>query len=81
MAMIKLDFVTVDVFTASRFTGNPLAIVKIPGDITITQDQKQKIAQEFNLSETVFLHEDAGSPEEWKVDIFTTTAELPFAGK
>ncbi|KAI0442546.1 Diaminopimelate epimerase-like protein [Xylaria telfairii] len=43
---------------------------------------KQKIAREFNLSETVFLHDDTSKsgPETREVDIFTIDRELPFAG-
>ncbi|KDR79244.1 hypothetical protein GALMADRAFT_243157 [Galerina marginata CBS 339.88] len=76
----KLNFTTLDVFTATRFLGNPLAIVRVPKDNpTLSQSQKQTIAREFNLSETVFLHE--GNPDEpITIDIFMTNAELPFAG-
>ncbi|KAF2195307.1 Diaminopimelate epimerase-like protein [Zopfia rhizophila CBS 207.26] len=79
---IQLDFVTVDVFTNTRYKGNPLAIVKVPRSYTLSQDQKQAIAQEFNLSETTFLHErgSANQTITWTVDIFTPSGELPFAG-
>lgn len=78
----QLDFVTVDVFTSKPYEGNPLAIVRIPSGITLTQEQKQNIAREFNLSETTFLHENGenGSDDAWTVDIFMTARELPFAG-
>jgi PhzF family phenazine biosynthesis protein len=43
----------------------------------------QAVAFEFNLSETVFIHDQTtgadGTPE-WRVRIFTTTDEIPFAG-
>jgi len=86
--MDQLQFVTVDVFTslsspdASRFSeGNPLAIVKIPaGQVSLTLEQKQLIAREFNYSETTFLHEPADQDNCWKLDIFTTYREIPFAG-
>ena len=80
-AQLGLDFATVDVFTQTRFEGNPLAIVKIPLSSALTQSQKQTIAKRFNYSETLFLHEcreDQGY--EWTVDIYTTDQELPFAG-
>ncbi|KAF2819749.1 Diaminopimelate epimerase-like protein [Ophiobolus disseminans] len=78
----QLDFVTVDVFTAKQYEGNPLAIIRIPNGVVISQEQKQTIAREFNLSEATFLHEnDAHAQEDtWTVDIFLTTAEIPFAG-
>ena len=75
-----LEFVTLDVFTTERFKGNPLAIVKVPGKFSLDQYNKQLIAREFNFSETVFLHEPEEGPSTRKIDIFTTTAELPFAG-
>ena len=79
----SLNFATLDVFTTTPYEGNPLALIRIPSGLrnAITQQQKQAMAQEFNLSETVFLHErrDADVPE-WDIDIFTTNDELPFAG-
>ena len=77
---VTLSFATVDVFTDVRFAGNPLAIVNIPRGIFLPQETKQKIAREFNFSETVFLHEQDGSESGRKVDIFTINEELPFAG-
>ena len=53
----SLQFATTDVFTTKRYEGNPLAIVRLPASLSLTQDQKQSIANEFNLSETVILHE------------------------
>ncbi|KAF9527267.1 hypothetical protein CPB83DRAFT_856657 [Crepidotus variabilis] len=76
---IKVPFITLDVFTSQDFLGNPLAIVQLPSDVTLSQEQKQLIAREFNLSETVFLHETE-SNNLHTMDIFTTKAELPFAG-
>jgi PhzF family phenazine biosynthesis protein len=78
----QLDYAIVDVFTQTKYEGNPLAIVRVPKSCTLSQSQKQTIAREFNLSETTFLHErDAESPSDvWKVDIFTVKEELPFAG-
>ncbi|KAK4556222.1 hypothetical protein LTR86_006919 [Recurvomyces mirabilis] len=66
--MSSLSFVTVDVFTKTKFAGNPLAIT---------------IAREFNLSETVFIYETTqakGSVPEWRFRIFLVNAEVPFAG-
>jgi PhzF family phenazine biosynthesis protein len=77
---MKLNFITLDVFTKARYAGNPLAIVHVPAELhkTLTQAQKQSIATEFNLSETVFMHQVSGEPV--IVDIFTSVAEIPFAG-
>jgi len=81
---MKLSFTTLDVFTSTPYTGNPVAIVRVPASesASLTQKQKQSIASEFNLSEIVFLHLPAeGSiSTERKIDIFTSLAEVPFAG-
>lgn len=80
---MELDFATLDVFTKKRFEGNPLAVVQVPAALKdkISQAQKQKIAKEFNLSETVFMHLPAAEgPKEVHIDIFTPEQELPFAG-
>ncbi|KAK7182381.1 phenazine biosynthesis-like protein [Paraphaeosphaeria sporulosa] len=77
----KLDYSIVDVFTDKRYEGNPLAIVRLPASSKVTQEQKQNIAREFNLSETTFLHEPTSDGScAWTVDIFMVNAELPFAG-
>ncbi|KAH8832789.1 hypothetical protein DL96DRAFT_1458764 [Flagelloscypha sp. PMI_526] len=84
MAASTLQFTTLDVFTSARYKGNPLAIVQVPETVSLSQEQKQSIAAEFNLSETVFLHTPGtsanNSDEPIQIDIFTTSAELPFAG-
>lgn len=88
MTEITLSYTIHDVFTRERFKGNPLAIVQLPDSDALTQEQKHKICNEFNLSETVFLHPqspnsgtagDADAPS-WRIDIFTPGVELPFAG-
>ncbi len=79
-----LNYEVVDVFTTQRFCGNQLAIVRLPHDSRINHAEQQKIAREFNFSETVFLRPlctDAAKHEgKWAVDIFTPDEELPFAG-
>lgn len=80
---MELPFTTLDVFTNIPFKGNPLAIVTVPSTISkvLSQTQKQSIAKEFNLSETVFVYEsDDSRATDRRIDIFTPTQELPFAG-
>ena len=48
-----MKFHTLDVFTAQAYGGNPLAVV-LDAD-ALKPAQMQRIAREFNLSETVFL--------------------------
>lgn len=79
---MSLPYSILDVFTQTPFLGNPLAVVTIPPNTTLSNPQKQSIAKEFNLSETVFVHDiEASAPSlERRFDIFTPRAELPFAG-
>ncbi|MFB9149923.1 PhzF family phenazine biosynthesis protein [Roseovarius ramblicola] len=73
-----LSFVTCDVFTEQRFSGNPLAIVAEADGLSTAQ--MQVIAREFNLSETIFVQRPAVPTHDAKVRIFFPTAEIPFAG-
>jgi trans-2,3-dihydro-3-hydroxyanthranilate isomerase len=77
----KLSVVQMDVFTATPFEGNALAVV-LDGR-GLSDEQMQAIAKETNLSETTFiLPRDSGIEHERgvKVRIFTVQEELPFAG-
>jgi trans-2,3-dihydro-3-hydroxyanthranilate isomerase len=71
-------FHIVDVFTASAFAGNALAV--LPDAHGLTTDQMQSIAREFNFSETTFVFPDEGSANRPRVRIFNPRAELDFAG-
>ncbi len=73
-----LTFHTMDVFTRSPFTGNPLAIVDEADNLSTTQ--MQTIAREFNLSETIFVQRPQDPSHQARVRIFFPTAEIPFAG-
>ncbi|MGH8444926.1 MAG: PhzF family phenazine biosynthesis protein [Solimonas sp.] len=75
---MPLRFHTLDVFTTQPYGGNPLAVV-FGGD-TLTAAQMQRIAREFNLSETVFLLPPTRPDALHRVRIFTPGRELPFAG-
>lgn len=75
---MRLDYHVLDVFTETRFSGNPLAVVQ--GAEALDAKTMQTIAREFNLPETVFLLEPQNSAHTARVRIFTPAAELPFAG-
>ncbi|HEV2574177.1 PhzF family phenazine biosynthesis protein [Methylocella sp. CPCC 101449] len=75
---MRRKFQTLDVFTERRFGGNPLAVV-IDSE-GLSGDDMQRIAREFNLSETIFLLEARDPVNTARVRIFTPGAELPFAG-
>lgn len=73
---MRLEFETCDVFTDTRFGGNPLAVVY--NAAALDTASMQRVAREFNLSETVFvLHTDG---TEARIRIFTPALEMPFAG-
>lgn len=76
--MDELLFEVWDVFTDTRFTGNPLAIVETDGELSTAQ--MQTLAREFNLSETIFLMPPADPAHTARARIFFPTAEIPFAG-
>ncbi|ENN87332.1 phenazine biosynthesis protein [Rhizobium freirei PRF 81] len=76
--MNTVAYVTVDVFTSERFVGNPLAV--IPDARGLSSDAMQKIATEFNYSETTFVLPPENPDHSARVRIFTPTAEIPFAG-
>jgi trans-2,3-dihydro-3-hydroxyanthranilate isomerase len=71
-------FHTLDVFTTTRFEGNPLAVFT-DGD-GLTNDEMLAIAREMNLSETVFVQKPTEDAALARLRIFTTQEELKLAG-
>ena len=75
---MRRRFVTLDVFTARRFAGNPLAVV-LDAD-GLDNDPMQAIAREFNFSETVFVLPPRDPAHRARLRIFNPVTELAFAG-
>src|SRR5271170_2171956 len=71
-------FYTLDVFTTTRFEGNPLAVIT-DGD-GLSEGAMQAVAREMNLSETVFVQKPTEDNALARLRIFTTREELPLAG-
>jgi PhzF family phenazine biosynthesis protein len=71
-------FAQVDVFTSVPLKGNPLAVV-VDGE-GLSDDEMQAFARWTNLSETTFLLPPTRPEADYRVRIFTTARELPFAG-
>jgi PhzF family phenazine biosynthesis protein len=71
-------FRQLDVFATRRYSGNPLAVV-VDGD-GMSSDEMQRFANWTNLSETTFVLPPSDPAADYRVRIFTTTWELPFAG-
>jgi trans-2,3-dihydro-3-hydroxyanthranilate isomerase len=68
----------VDVFTERPLEGNPLAVFLDSSGLD--EQTMQRIAQELNLSETVFLLPPTHSGFTARLRIFTPRSELAFAG-
>ncbi|MBA4799450.1 MAG: PhzF family phenazine biosynthesis protein [Rhizobiales bacterium] len=73
-----IPFVTVDVFTETRFAGNPLAVITDARGLI--DKEMQQIAAEFGYSETTFVLPPKEPGNTAEVRIFTPVTEVPFAG-
>jgi len=75
---MKYTFHIVDVFSSTPFGGNQLAV--LPDAVGISTEGMQKIAREFNFTETTFVLPKNDPANTCRVRIFTPRAELDFAG-
>ncbi|KAJ3279092.1 hypothetical protein HK104_001781 [Borealophlyctis nickersoniae] len=79
----KIDYVVIDAFTRQPFKGNPAAVILFPSDQPVGPDTLQKLACEFNLSETCFIApQDASTPTApaFHLRWFTPTVEIDLCG-
>src|SRR5438105_816418 len=76
--MQQRNFKQVDVFTATPYLGNPLAVV-LDGS-GLADAEMQHFAHWTNLSETTFLLPPENDSADYRVRIFAPDAELKFAG-
>jgi trans-2,3-dihydro-3-hydroxyanthranilate isomerase len=74
---MKYKYAICDVFTETRFGGNPLAV--LPHADGLSDQQMQQIAREFNFSESTFVF-PPNADHTRSVRIFTPVREVPFAG-
>ncbi|MGN6660760.1 MAG: PhzF family phenazine biosynthesis protein, partial [Achromobacter mucicolens] len=75
---MRYRYVTADVFTGHAYLGNPLAVVLDAQGLDARQ--MQRIAREFNYSETSFVMPPQDRAHTAHVRIFTPDREVPFAG-
>jgi PhzF family phenazine biosynthesis protein len=73
-----LPFRQVDVFSAEPWLGNPLAVVHDADGVS--DARMAEFARWTNLSETTFLCPPTDPAADYRVRIWTTGGELPFAG-
>ena len=71
-------FAQVDVFTTVPYQGNPVAVV-LDAD-GMTDEEMAAFARWTNLSETTFVLPARETGADYRLRIFTTRGELPFAG-
>lgn len=71
-------FAQLDVFSGAPFKGNPLAVVLDAQGLT--EAQMRDLARWTHLSETTFVLPPGDTRADYRVRIFTPSAELPFAG-
>lgn len=76
--MVSRRYAVLDVFTTRPLEGNPLAVVLDAEGLD--GQAMQRIAAEFNLSETVFVLPAERPAHSAAIRIFTPARELPFAG-
>ena len=76
--MTQRLFKQVDVFTATPYFGNPLAVV-LDGS-GLDDETMLRFAGWTNLSDTTFLLPPTAPSADYRVRIFTPGGELPFAG-
>ena len=71
-------YVHLDVFTDRRLAGNQLLVYTDPAGLTT--EQMQALTKESNYSENTFVLPPEQTATDFRVRIFTRTAEAPFAG-
>ncbi|KQQ55985.1 phenazine biosynthesis protein PhzF [Pseudomonas sp. Leaf127] len=76
--MRRYPFKQLDVFAEQPLQGNPLAVVFDADDLS--DERMAALANWTNLSETTFILTPTEPQADYRVRIFTTLRELPFAG-
>jgi PhzF family phenazine biosynthesis protein len=73
---VEIKIKQVDAFTTIPFGGNPAGVVTNANDLS--DELKQKIAREMNVSETAFI--STSDKADYKVQFFTPNAEVALCG-
>ena len=76
--MNEISYHLLDVFTSEPFGGNPLAVFPCADELSTAA--MQSIANELNLSESVFINKPSTPEADCTLRIFTPQNEMPMAG-
>lgn len=76
--VMKLKLFQVDAFAHTLFSGNPAAVIPLAS--WIDDELMQTIAQENNLSETVFFVPEQEGPADFHIRWFTPAVEINLCG-
>ena len=71
-------FTQVDVFSATPYLGNPVAVVLDGADLT--DEEMHRLARWTNLSETTFVLPPTAAEADYRLRIFAPGGEVSFAG-
>ncbi|KIY52224.1 Diaminopimelate epimerase-like protein [Fistulina hepatica ATCC 64428] len=80
--MTTLKYSVVDAFTTVPFGGNPAAVIVLDTEATkaLPDITLQRVAREFNLSETAFIYPIEPQLGRFRLRWFTPTKEVPLCG-
>ncbi|MEO8082701.1 MAG: PhzF family phenazine biosynthesis protein [Ardenticatenales bacterium] len=75
--MRKVQFIQADVFTDSPFGGNPVVVIREPGDMS--PDQMQRVARGMGHAETSFVVRPTDPRAAFGLRCFTPTTEVVYS--
>ncbi len=70
----------VDVFPTKKYSGNQVAVIKVPPDGQLSTEELQQIAVELDYLETCFILSDRQEDGSYDVRVFTPKKEVSFSG-
>ncbi|KAH7098636.1 phenazine biosynthesis protein [Auriculariales sp. MPI-PUGE-AT-0066] len=80
MSPREIPYTIVDAFTKDAFAGNPAAVIVLDNDNDIADDCKQRIATEFNLSDTAYCSKTGDGDDIFDLCWFTPADEISLCG-
>ncbi len=75
---MKYKYILLDSFTRTPFAGAQIAV--FPHAVSLTDERKQLLAKELNLSETVFIQPSRKPSCDASIEIYSPSGQCDFAG-